>query len=115
MPPNAVLGATIETDRDEGYGGISKAPPPSARYEAMRDLNWPRKLVSIEPVLDFDLEEFVRWVEGIKPSIIYVGYDNYANRLPEPPLGKTLKLIGELKSKGFRVYAKTLRRAWWEK
>ena len=58
IPKNAILGATIETTNDEivQTDKISSAPLPSERYEAMKALDWDRKIVSIEPILDFDLK-----------------------------------------------------------
>jgi len=115
FPQNSVLGATIETNRDELYRehGISRAPLPSERYRAMRDLKWDKKFVSVEPILDFDLEEFAKWIADILPFMVYVGYDNYGNRLPEPPLRKTLELVERL-SEHTLVVRKTLRPAWFE-
>jgi hypothetical protein len=46
--------------------------------------------------MDFDESEFLRWIREINPMIVSVGYDNYHNNLPEPSLGKTLRLIGKL-------------------
>jgi len=113
MPERAILGATIETDRDDLYvrEAVSGAPLPSRRYEAMRDLEWDAKFVSIEPILDFDPERFPGWIEEIGPVMVYVGYDNYSNRLPEPPLRKTLELVERL-SEITLVVRKTMRRAW---
>ena len=115
FPENAILGATIETDDDRLYleHGISKAPPPSERYEAMRRLPWDKKFIAIEPILDFDLDEFSKWIEEIEPIMIYIGYDNYGNRLPEPPLSKALALAERL-SKTTLVVKKTMRPAWSE-
>jgi len=115
MPPNAILGATIETNRDDLYikYRISHAPLPSLRYRAMKELDWPLKFVSIEPILDFDLNVFVECIKEINPFMVYVGYDNYGNKLPEPPLEKTMALIDEL-SEFTDVRYKTLRRAWYE-
>ncbi len=119
MPSNIVLGATIETNRDEYYAGtagtpVSEAPPPTARFHAMKSLEWPLKYISIEPILDFDLEIFSSWIKEIDPIMIHVGYDNYGNKLPEPPLAKTLRLIEEA-SKYTIVLSATLRRAWNER
>jgi len=52
FPRNVLLGTTIETNRDDLYVGISKAPLPSQRFEAMLKLQHSRKIVTIEPVLD---------------------------------------------------------------
>lgn len=91
FPENAILGATIETDRNEIYK-ISKAPKPGERIKAMFELDWDMKFLSIEPILDFS-PKFWRKIEKINPLMIYIGYDNYNCRLPEPALDKTLSLI----------------------
>lgn len=113
FPKNSILGTTIETNRDDLYTEyhISGAPLPSRRYMAMRNLNWPLKFVSIEPILDFDLDEFVQWIRDINPFMVYVGYDNYNWKLPEPPLRKTKELISAL-SEFTLVIKKTIRPAW---
>jgi len=113
FPENAILGATIETNKDELYlkHFISKAPLPSDRYEAMASLNWKYKFIAIEPILDFDLEAFVKWIREINPIMVYIGYDNYNNKLPEPSQKKTLALIDKL-SEFTLVIRKTIRPAW---
>jgi len=116
MPQNVMLGSTIETDSDELYlkYKISKAPLPSRRLNAMQTLNWKYKFISIEPILDFT-GNFAKSIADIKPVMVYVGYDNYWNKLPEPSLNKTLKLIAELRGYGMDVREKGIRRAWYEK
>lgn len=106
---NIVLGATIETNRDYG---VSLAPSTRERYEVMRKLDWRWKVVVIEPILDFD-EEFIDWIYEIEPCIVYVGYDNYGNRLPEPKLSKTEILLEALKTIS-DLRTKSIRRAWYE-
>ena len=114
FPPRSVLGATIETNRDDLTTTISKAPPPSERYVALRDLPWAYKYVSVEPVMDFDLDELVRWIREISPVTVHVGYDNWSSRLPEPPLWKVRELITRLSS-FTRVTLGTLREPWYER
>jgi len=104
-PENLVLGATIETNRD---CAVSTAPLTVERYENMAELPFKNKLISIEPIMDFDLDAFTQWLKEIGPTIVYVGYDNYNNGLPEPSLAKTKKLIENLES-FTRVRVKTLR------
>ena len=106
---NVILGATIETNRDYG---LSMAPKPRERYEAMLRLEWEAKVVVVEPILDFD-GEFIDWIYEISPRMVYVGYDNYGNKLPEPKLAKTRILLEALNSlTDLRV--KTIRKAWYE-
>jgi hypothetical protein len=115
IPKNAILGATIETNNDEivQTGRVSTAPLPSQRYEAMEALDWPRKMVSIEPISDFDLSIFSKWIEEINPFIVYVGYDNYCHKLREPTLKQTNELLNNL-SETALVIRKTIRPAWFE-
>jgi len=104
-PRNIVLGATIETNREYK---VSKTPSPLERSNAMAELPWKNKLISIEPIMDFDLQILVQWMKDISPTIVYVGYDNYSNGLPEPSLSKTKQLIEKLET-FTRVRTKTLR------
>jgi protein gp37 len=92
-PENVVLGATIETNRDYP---VSKAPPMFERYESMKKLPFENKIVSIEPIMNFDLEPFVEWIRDIGPVMVHVGYDNYNNNLVEPEISKTKQLINQL-------------------
>jgi len=87
------LGATIESNR---VYAVSKAPPVAERALAMSALQYKRKFVSVEPILDFDIDIFANMIEGIAPEIVAVGYDNWNNRLPEPRLSKTLHFIERL-------------------
>lgn len=92
--PNIYLGTTLETNRDYH---LTQAPSPRDRYLAMRDLTHPHKFIPIEPIMDFDLLTFVRWIGHIKPEIIEVGADNYHNNLPEPSSQKLESLLTHLK------------------
>lgn len=107
IPLNCVCAATIETNRSTRR--ISKAPPPRERFEALRDLAFPRKAVSIEPIMDFDMNIMLQWIKDINPEFVAIGYDNHKNHLIEPSLSKTNRLISEVKSI-CTVYRKSLRR-----
>lgn len=115
IPKNSILGTTIETTNDLFFltEKITKAPVPSERIKAFKKLLWDRKLLSIEPILDFDLDLFSNWICELNPFLIYVGYDNYGYHLNEPTLKKTNKLI-EIISKNSLVLKKTIRPAWFE-
>ena len=112
LPPNSWLGVTIETDLDEVAIRYSKAPPPSTRAVAMNRIDWPRKVVSVEPILRFSHPEtFARFLAYTGASLFYVGYDNYPkmNQLDEPPLDDTRRLISLLRKMGKEVREKTIR------
>ncbi len=114
FPRRSTLGATIETNRDDLATSVSRAPPPSQRAKAMAELDWPQKYISIEPVMDFDLEVLMSWIRDIRPVTVHVGYDNWNSMLPEPPLWKVRRLIDGL-SKFTRVTVGSLREPWYER
>lgn len=93
-PPNVYVGTTIESNRDYG---VTKAPSPYDRFLYLNGYPHDLKFLSIEPIMDFDLDEFVIWIGAMKPQIIEVGADNYHNHLVEPPWWKVEKLLNNLR------------------
>ncbi len=108
FPENVILGTTIETNRD--YGLITKAPSTSQRFLRFLGTSHKRKCVTIEPIMDFDLEILVKWIKVLEVERVYVGYDTKKSNLPEPELSKTLELCQEL-SFFTKVKTKLLREA----
>ena len=113
LPDNAVLLTTLETDCDAGYGKISKAPPPSVRYAQFRALDWPRKVVTIEPVMDFDLCGFIEWILGLAPEYVWLGFNSKPKTvsLPELPRRKFDEFHRRLVANGIEVRLKDARMA----
>ena len=94
------IGTTLETNRDTS--NISKAPKPQARVPWMWELTDRKyqefeRMVSIEPIMDFDLVEFSMMIRNIHPDFVSIGADSKGHNLPEPSKENTLKLIDELK------------------
>jgi hypothetical protein len=110
---NAVILETLETNRDESYGSVSMAPRPTLRHKAFREVAYERKVVTVEPILDFDLDPFFRMISEVEPEYVWIGYNSKPNlvRLPEPNLEKTITLIRLLEASGIQVKAKDLRSA----
>ena len=94
FPDNVWLGTTIETNRH--YDFISLAPNTDERRHAIQELNYPI-MISIEPIMDFDLDVMVKWIQDIAPHFVSIGADSGNNNLPEPSSGKTKALISALK------------------
>ncbi len=57
----------------------------------------PDILLTIEPILDFDLKEFVDMIRDINPKWVNIGADSQRHNLPEPTREKVDDLIKELK------------------
>lgn len=106
-----ILITTLETNRETR--GISKAPHPVQRFVDFYEVDYPRKVITVEPVLDFDLYPFLRWFLELRNqgSLEYVwfGFDSKNCGLPEPSTGKAQYFINELRALGIEVRGKSVR------
>ena len=53
-------------------------------------------MVTIEPILNFDLKEFIEIIKWSDPVQVNIGADSKGHNLIEPSKKKILKLISEL-------------------
>jgi len=96
FPPNSILTTTIETN-DQSIN-LSSAPSIYQRRNAMKNLpNKFEMMITIEPLVDFELEMFTDILKEIEPDIITIGADSGNNNLPEPSSSKIEKLIEKSK------------------
>lgn len=111
FPENAILLITLETNRDTGYERISKAPIPSERYRQFMALDHSRKVLTIEPIMDFDLDVFSTWITDANPEYIWMGYNSKPKscQLPEPSMNKFQALWGGLNNAGIEIKVKKIR------
>jgi len=106
MPASCMLGCTIETNR-QIPPEISKAPPPISRFLSMCQLNSSRALfVTIEPIMDFDVDVLGEWLRKIGPEFVNIGADSKRHRLPEPTADKIVALIALLNTAGIEIREK---------
>ena len=93
LPPKTILATTIESNRDYK---VSSAPSPLKRAEDFMAIDWKRKMISVEPLMDFDLEAMTTIIKNIKPEFVSIGADSQKHNLQEPSPEKVKKLIDEL-------------------
>ena len=111
FPANVVLLTTLETNRDAGYENVSKAPIPSERYKQFLNLDYSRKVVTIEPLMDFDVNVFSQWIIDIKPEYVWLGLNSRPSSvsLPEPSAEKLAEFVKILVNAGVQIRPKELR------
>ena len=73
FPKNLVLRAIIETNIDYK---VSSAPSVIKRYECFVGIPYHNKMVSIEPIMEFNLDVFVGWFKELFPLLVHMGYAN---------------------------------------
>lgn len=96
MPSNIVLGTTIESNR--GFPQMGAAPKIEVRKNAMirlTELGY-HTMVTIEPIMDFDLQELSSIIRKIMPDWVNIGADSKNHNLPEPSGEKINLLIDDL-------------------
>ena len=94
FPKNSVFGTTLESDIDHK---ISDAPISITRALWLFDFKAKTKMISIEPIMDFDFVSFIFMIRKINPEWVVIGADSKNHGLKEPSKEKILKLIEELK------------------
>lgn len=111
FPNNVILGITLETNRDGLYtkNNISKAPLPSQRYNDFLKVKHPVKMITIEPVMKFDIGVMLEWIENINPCMIWLGYDSKETHHYDPTKEEFKELYWELGKKGFVTILKVVR------
>ena len=94
FPKWAILCTTIETNRKNNFMGFT--PSIQERVNAMMQLAKHKRMITIEPIMDFDIEIMISIVLSIQPFQVNIGADSGRNNLPEPPKEKVLDLISAL-------------------
>ena len=96
---NCILGTTIETNR-EGFN--YNAPTIQERIRGMKIKGF-RKMVTIEPIIDFDVTPLLDLIESVEPEFVNIGADSKNHNLPEPSAFKIENLI-----KGLTKFTKSI-------
>ena len=105
IPDHSVLGCTIETNR---FGWLKEhgclAPEPIDRAMVMADIHrhFPKQktFITVEPVMDFDVEVLAGFILAAKPDFLNLGADSKNNNLPEPSIEKIEALVAALAKGG---------------
>jgi hypothetical protein len=96
-PLNTEFCTTLETN-EYPLSDITNAPSIEQRVDAMRVLGKTKykTMITIEPVLKFELTDFVELIKQCNPDQVNIGADSKGNNLPEPNGDEILELIEEL-------------------
>ncbi len=106
MPEDRVFCTTIETNR--AMDDISTAPNVTQRFKAMCALKEAGNLtsVTIEPIIDFDVDEMLEGMKALNADWISIGADSKGSGLPEPPKDKVVDLIRGMMRAGIKIEQK---------
>lgn len=95
LPYGSILCTTIESDIDHG---ISRAPSVKERAKHLGLLKGSgfKTMVTIEPVLDFNVDGLAELISIASPDQVNIGADSKKNDLKEPDREKLMVLIAAL-------------------
>jgi DNA repair photolyase len=94
---NFKICTTLETNRY--LPDIMKlSPNPTSRAISMQNISCygHENYITVEPIIDFDLGEFIELIKLCNPKQVNIGADSKGHKLPEPPKEKIIELIKEL-------------------
>ena len=105
------LCTTIETNRV--YPEImDRCPDPVDRAIEFGRIPIKEKYITIEPIMDFDLNSLVSMIHFCKPMQVNIGADSGGNKLPEPTPSKIGELVEALEEFTTVKQKKNLKRLW---
>ena len=98
----SIFGTTIETNKETN---ISKAPQVKNRIEFLKRIKesknihneHPRTFITLEPIINFDLEALISMIKEVSPEWVAIGADSKGHGLKEPSKEKIIALIKELR------------------
>lgn len=89
FPKDTILASTIETNRHcHNYD----APSVRERAMYMKRVGFPI-MITVEPVIDFDIEEFIGIIADLNPWQLTIGADSQKSGLKEPSGAKLREFI----------------------
>lgn len=106
FPNESLIGCTIETNRENNIGN---APARLVRMGAMSSLDSVynfNTFITIEPIMDFDVELLVNWIAIANPRFVNIGADSKNHGLPEPSAEKVSMLIDGINALGIQIREK---------
>lgn len=96
FPADTILGTTIETNDYGILQNISDAVSPFNRAKHLSLFLDFERMVTIEPILEFGLEDLVIVIRCADPTWVNIGADSKRHNLLEPSWDKVQALIAEL-------------------
>jgi len=95
LPEKSIVCVTVESNRD--YPSVSITPKPCDRLNELSKVRRIYgKMITIEPIMQFDLKPFVKMIKKCDPIQVNIGADSGKNKLPEPTKKEVESLIPEL-------------------
>jgi DNA repair photolyase len=101
-----IYGTTIETNREYGCTGGASTIRRAFRILEVKEQFALPIMITIEPILDFDLSALIDIIDLCRPEWVNIGADSKGHGLLEPPGRKVKALIAGIERLGIEVKQK---------
>lgn len=106
-PGKSVFCITMESNRFyKEHMGTAPSPKERAWTFSRLDGHRDQRMITIEPVMDFDVVEFFDVISDVGPSQVNIGANTSRVKLPEPTGDKINELVAMLEAYGIMVHLK---------
>jgi protein gp37 len=107
LPVKCLVGTTAETNRNTVE--FNRAQSPWLRMNSLHEfrIDPVRKFLTIEPIMKFDLDQFVTGILWADVGKIFIGADSKNHHLPEPTGPEIKALVEGLRKAGKKVVLKS--------
>ena len=106
IPHSTTCGTTIESNRWHTVMGKSPTPVDRALGISRMRVSGFKTFITIEPILDFDLNNFVNMIACVNPTFVNIGADSKGHGLNEPSYEKIMQLYDKICKLGIEVRKK---------
>jgi len=100
LPAESIIGTTIESNQHH-KDIMAAAPHPAVRAAYMAEIHDTHPelatFITIEPILQFELQPFIDMIHRAMPTFVNVGADSKGHKLPEPKTGEIVNLIWSIR------------------
>jgi len=116
LPKNSVILTTVETNKHlfsdgTSYGDYSKAQTPAERLKDFIRLDYERKVITVEPIMEFNRSFAFQLSKVPNLEYIWVGYNTRPDEvsLPEPSKKELSRFLKQCKERDIEVRYKDIR------
>jgi DNA repair photolyase len=104
FPENTILCTTVESNRNY-FEIYNNSPKIGNRISSFKFIESKLKMITIEPILNFDIDELLKIITDINPFQVNIGADSNGHHLPEPSEEKLQEFLN-LIPKNIKVFQK---------
>ncbi len=108
LPPDCLIGTTLETTSCAVSASVSVSPYPFHRLDGLVSLRrgGERTFLTVEPIMEMDVGLMLKWIQAAQPEFVNIGADSKGSGLKEPSAEEVRELIAGIKAMDIEIREK---------